>query len=114
MQRDKDYRRMIQGARWQGLRRRVLSDRPLCERCAAEGYVTAATEVHHRTPVESGVTAAERRRLMYDAANLAALCHDCHVRTHTEMGRGTRAEARRRAAAESASAISRFFGDSDA
>lgn len=60
--------------------------------------MAAATEVHHVIPVEDGLTRAEKERLMYDYSNLRALCHDCHVRTHTEMGRCGKAQARNRAA----------------
>lgn len=85
MPKDREYRRMIHTGRWLRLRREVLTRHPLCARCEAEGYVTAATEVHHRVPVESAVNPGERERLMYDPKNLVPLCHRCHVKTHTEL-----------------------------
>lgn len=33
---------------------------------------------------------------MYDPHNLQALCHDCHVKVHTEMGRGGKDATRKR------------------
>ena len=110
MAKDADYRRLIHTRRWLELRRRVLTERPLCQRCAEEGFVTAATEVHHVLPVEEAVTFREKERLMFDRSNLRALCHACHVRTHTEMGRCGRAMTRRRNEARSESFRRRFFG----
>ena len=59
--------------------------------------MAAAAEVHHSIPVESGLSRQEKERLMYDYTNLRALCHDCHVKTHTEMGRCGKEQARNRA-----------------
>lgn len=110
MSRAADYIRWIHSTRWLRLRRARLSAHPLCERCQAEGRIRAATEVHHRRPVEQAATPAERERRMFAPANLQALCHDCHVRTHTEMGRSGREASKRRAAEQTAETISRFFG----
>lgn len=97
MAKDKEYIRLIHTAKWVRLRRDKLTNHPLCERCEDIGRVTAATEVHHIIPVENGLTKAEKERLMYDPTNLRALCHDCHVKTHTEMGRCGRTQAQSRA-----------------
>lgn len=97
MARDKDYIQLIHTNRWLRLRRDKLSAQPLCERCSESGTVRAATEVHHVIPVEDGLTRAEKERLMYDYSNLRALCHDCHVKTHTEMGRCGKEQAKKRA-----------------
>lgn len=94
MAKDSDYIRMIHTVRWVKLRRDKLSLHPLCERCEREGRVQAATEVHHVIPVERGLTADEKQRLMFDPHNLMALCHDCHVKTHTEMGRSGKKQAK--------------------
>lgn len=88
---------MIHTAHWLRLRKAKLSACPLCERCAEEGLTRAATEVHHVTPVEDGLTLREKERLMFDYHNLRALCHECHVRTHVEMGRSGKRQARKRA-----------------
>ena len=109
MAKDEEYIRLIHATRWLKLRKQVLTLHPLCERCLEKERVTPATEVHHVVPVESAASAAEKRRLMYDAANLKALCHACHVAEHVAMGRGGRkanAERQRKKAAE---VIERFF-----
>ena len=109
MAKDKDYIKLIHSRRWLQLRRQVLTEHPLCERCEAEGFVTPATEVHHRRPVEYGVCYAEKHRLMYNPANLCALCHDCHVKIHTEMGRSGKAATKRRNAEHVAGIIKQFY-----
>ena len=91
MAKDKDYRQLINTARWRKLRARILTANPLCERCKEEGRITPATEVHHRTPVESALSRLGKEQLMFDPHNLLALCHDCHVKEHVSMGRGTKA-----------------------
>lgn len=111
MAKDKDYNRLIHTKKWLLLRRTVLTEHPLCERCEAEGYVTPASEVHHRRPVEYGLNYAEKYRLMYDPLNLSPLCHDCHVKTHTEMGRSGKEATRRRNAEQVAAAARKFFGE---
>lgn len=98
MAKDKDYRQLIHTTAWIRLRRWKLTHNPLCERCAQDGIVTAATEVHHVTPVECGLSRMEKQALMFNPTNLQSLCHDCHVRTHTEMGRAGKAYAKNRAA----------------
>jgi 5-methylcytosine-specific restriction endonuclease McrA len=96
MAKDKDYQKMIHTSRWMRLRRDKLSDYPLCERCEEEGRHSLAVEVHHVIPVEDGLTRQEKERLMFDYHNLRALCHDCHVKTHMEMGRSGKAYAERK------------------
>jgi len=46
---------------------------------------------------------------MYDPGNLMALCHDCHVKIHTEMGRSGKKATQRRNAEQIAGAIKKFF-----
>lgn len=110
MAKDKDYNKLIHTQRWLRLRRDVLTAHPLCERCEKEGYITPATEVHHRRPVEYGVNYDEKQRLMYDANNLCPLCHSCHVIEHIEMGRSGKEATRRRNAEQVAGVIKKFFG----
>lgn len=110
MAKDKDYQRLIHTDRWLKLRRDKLTTTPLCERCQQQGIVTPATEVHHVTPVEDGLSLAEKRRLMYDPHNLRALCHDCHVQTHVELGRCGRVATKRRNEAQVAAVVEKFFG----
>ena len=90
------YRCLINTNKWKELRRWKLSRNPLCERCAEEGRTTAATEVHHVRPVEDVQGRREMSARMFDPHNLRSLCHDCHVRTHTEMGRSGKAHAARK------------------
>lgn len=111
MARDKDYMKLINTARWLKLRRDILSQNPICQRCQADNRVTAATEVHHIRPVEEAVTLSEKRQRMYDPTNLRALCHDCHVKTHTELGRCGKEATKRRNAEQVAQVIKKFFGD---
>lgn len=111
MAKDKDYVRLIHTMRWQRLRKRKLCSHPLCERCGSRGLVSAATEVHHRHPVEWAVNAAEKERLMFDPGNLEALCHRCHVETHTDMGRSGRERSRKVNAEQTAAIIRKFYGE---
>ncbi len=111
MAKDSDYRRMIHSNRWVSLRRRVLTAHPLCEKCEADGFVTAAREVHHRVPVESASNPAEKERLMFSEGNLEALCHACHVERHVALGRSGKAATRRLRASQLDDFNSHYFGD---
>lgn len=110
MAKDRDYQKLINTTKWLRLRRDILTKQSICQRCQAEGRLTAATEVHHVRPVEEAVTLAEKRQRMYDPTNLRALCHDCHVRTHTEAGRSGREATKKRNAEHVAQVIDKFFG----
>lgn len=101
---------MIHTGRWLRLRRDKLSDYPLCERCDEEGRNTLAVEVHHVIPVEDGLTKQEKERLMFDYHNLRALCHDCHVKTHMEMGRSGKAYAERKRKSSVLAFAKKFLG----
>lgn len=109
MAKDKVYRRLIHSVRWRNLRAEVLTHQPLCERCLKEKRLRSATEVHHIRPVEEAVSLEEKERLMFDARNLMALCHECHVKTHTEMGRSGRKARTERVKKQVESIIKRFF-----
>lgn len=111
MAKDRDYQQLINSTKWLRLRREVLTRHPLCQRCEAEGKLTAATEVHHVRPVEEAITYADKQQRMYDPHNLRALCHDCHVRTHTELGRSGREATKKRNAEQTAQVIARYFGE---
>lgn len=108
---DSDYRRLINTGEWRRLRHETLLRRPLCVRCETEGRVTAATEVHHTTPVHTGMNAAEKQRLMFSAANLEPLCHDCHVKAHIALGRSGSKYAKRKNESDAESFNRKFFGD---
>lgn len=109
MSKDPDYIHAIHTTRWQHLRRDILTAHPLCQRCQEEGRTRQATEVHHIRPVEEATNRREKQQLMYDPHNLRALCHDCHVLTHTEMGRSGRAANTQRKARQAQSVNKRFF-----
>ncbi len=111
MAKDKDYQQLIHTGRWLRLRREVLTAHPICQRCEGEGRITAATEVHHVRPVEEAITYSDKRQRMYDPHNVQALCHDCHVKTHTELGRSGRDATRKRNEKQVAATIKKFFGD---
>lgn len=52
------------------MRARMLRANVLCVICSKAGIVRAATELDHIVPLHQGGT--------HDAANLQALCHECH------------------------------------
>lgn len=109
MAKDKDYIRLIHTTRWLQLRRDVITRHPICEQCKEDGFITPATEVHHVTPVESAVTYGEKVQLMYDPTNLRALCHTCHVKIHTELGRSGKEAMRKRNDERVEKIIKKFF-----
>ena len=110
MAKDRTYNKLIHTRKWLELRRGVLTEHPLCQRCLEEGRVTAAAEVHHIRPVEEAFTAVEKEQRMYDPCNLMALCHACHVKIHTELGRGSKEAVRRRNDEQVRRAVNKFFG----
>lgn len=110
MAKDKEYNKLIHTTKWLRLRRDTLTAHPLCQRCEAEGLVTPATEVHHIRPVEEAFAHAERAQRMYDPHNLQALCHDCHVKVHTDLGRSGKEATRKRNAEQVRQVINKFFG----
>ena len=111
MARDKDYNKLIHTERWLRLRKAVLTAQPKCQDCMQRGMLSPAVEVHHVRPVEDGLSYAEKQQLMYDPGNLRALCHGCHVRVHTEMGRSGKAGAKRRAREQRARFVKKFLGN---
>ena len=75
-----DYHKLYSTKGWQALRRKVLSNTPLCERCSTDDSPTIATDVDHVQP-HKGDT-----KLFYNSNNLQALCHRCHsYKTNKEM-----------------------------
>ena len=111
MARGDNYIKLIHRNEWVKLRRQVLTAHPLCQRCEANGRLTAACEVHHIRPVEEAISEGEQRRLMYDPMNLMALCHRCHVEVHTEMGRSGKVANKQRNDKQIAEVVERFFDD---
>ena len=91
MSRNKDYQRLLNSKRWKELRAWKLQQNPLCELCQAEGYVTSAIDIHHKTPVESARTPQEMEALCFNPSNLQSLCIPCHQRVHREARSHTKA-----------------------
>ena len=114
MAKDETYIKLITSSRWLRLRRVILTERPLCQRCDMLGRLSAAVEVHHITPIEDGANDADKRRLAFSPSNLMALCHPCHVEVHTEMGRSGREMSKRRNARQLEVVKERFFKDTEA
>ena len=75
-----------------------LQQHPFCERClkrVENGTITApnaATEVHHIKPISTVQNAFEMATLAYDYGNIIAVCHDCHVCIHKELGKWEKKE----------------------
>ena len=90
MSRNKTYIRLINSKEWKVLRRKKLTDSPVCECCESHDRVTIATEVHHITPVESVSSESQMRRLMFNYSNLMSVCHACHSDIHRQMFSHTR------------------------
>ena len=85
MSRNKDYQRMLNSKQWRELRSWKLRQNPLCERCAAQGYVVAAVDCHHIRPVENFRTVSEMRDACFNPANIMSVCIPCHIELHKEM-----------------------------
>lgn len=111
MAKDRDYIKLIHTGRWLLLRKAKLSTNPLCECCQENGRIEAATEVHHVSPVEEAIAYADKQQRMYDITNLQALCHDCHVKIHTAMGRAGKEATKRRNEKQIKQVIQKFFCD---
>lgn len=111
MAKDKDYIKLIHTGRWARLRKEILTAHPLCQECERAGLLESATEVHHIRPVEEAVFYADKQQRMFDPHNLMALCHDCHVKMHTAMGRCGKEATKKRNHNQAEQAIKRFFGD---
>lgn len=92
MSRDKRYQSLLNSRRWMETKRIVWQRaKGLCEECARQGYVRAGKDCHHIIPVESGKTIQEMERLCFDPNNIQLLCVPCHIATHKEMHKGTKA-----------------------
>jgi len=65
------FRRLYYLARWRRIRRWVLAERPLCQRCEAKGRVVPATDVHHNPPHGGDLD-------KFWSGPFEALCKRCH------------------------------------
>ena len=91
VQQQKDKNEIYQSREWRELRVAKYRANPLCELCQAEGYVTSAIDIHHKTPVESARTPQEMEALCFNPSNLQSLCIPCHQRVHREARSHTKA-----------------------
>ncbi len=96
----REYSRLMSSKRWVRLRRRKLTDTPLCEMCSKEGRHTLATVVHHIKPIEGGVGIVGMEALAYSYGNLMSLCQKHHVEVHKDLGSFGAERQKRRHAAE--------------
>ena len=81
---DPNYVRLIQSTKWRKLRNTYIQEHPICERCGQ--YL--ATEVHHIVPLTRFTRNPDKMEEMaFDEENLQALCHDCHIKAHIELGK---------------------------
>ena len=74
-ERDRELKALYDQSAWRRLRRRYLSQHPLCQECEAVGRLIPAQEVHHVKPVAEGGPFLEW-------GNLRALCKSCHSHHH--------------------------------
>jgi 5-methylcytosine-specific restriction protein A len=69
---------------WRRLRLQVLAAEPLCRKCASQGRVTAATQVHH---VKAFQGIDDPLRL--DPSNCEPICEPCHLGESARQASGT-------------------------
>ena len=93
---NKLYQHLLNAKEWHELRAAKLQANPICERCYADGYYTAACVIHHIVPVESGRTEEECRQLAYNWSNLQSLCLRCHHEIHKSERSHSRDEHQKR------------------
>lgn len=74
-------KRLYKTARWQKLRKRVLSEHPLCAECERQGRIAPATVTDHIIPHKGNL------ELFWDEGNLQSLCKSCHDRKTAKEGR---------------------------
>lgn len=110
MARDKTYTKLMSSVAWRITRNRHMARYPLCERCNTQGRTTAATVVHHRIPIETGRSEAEKERLAYEPGNLMSLCGQCHRDIHMELAKGSREENEKRQRQRAESFVNRVTG----
>ncbi len=69
--RDKKTQKLYDSTSWRKLRGLYIINNPLCESCFAQGKITKAVIVDHKTEIKDGGS-------MLDKKNLQSLCHSCH------------------------------------
>ena len=74
-------------SQWHKLRDYYIKNHPFCERCAENGKVTLAQQVHHKIEFMNGFTDEDRWRLLLDEDNLQSLCTKCHTDIHNQRNK---------------------------
>ncbi len=90
-ERKKIAARLYNKAAWRHLRASTMARMPYCVAClclVAGRRLTPAEEVHHLTPILSGMDEAQRASLAYAPDNVAPLCRRCHRLIHEQGLRG--------------------------
>lgn len=77
--------KLYNSQRWRDLRAIKIQQSPLCEICISEGVVRPTEEIHHITPISTGLTYEDMQVLCYDFGNLQSLCRDCHREIHKSL-----------------------------
>jgi 5-methylcytosine-specific restriction protein A len=96
MSKNQTYMRLINSQRWMELRKRKISECPICEECKKKGIYMPTEEIHHIKPVEDARSEEEMERRMYDYFNLKALCRECHHEAHRQLKSMSREANRKR------------------
>lgn len=109
MNKGKQYREHITSPRWRRLRKTKLTQQPMCEVCESKDIYRFATEVHHKTPVESVALSRDQELLMFNIDNLMSVCHECHVELHKTLGKNTKEETIKRNKNEVGYALSKLY-----
>ena len=76
---------------WRNLRASTVARMPYCVVCLClkdGARITMAEEVHHLTPIMSGMDDDQRASLAYAVDNVAPLCRRCHRLIHERGLRG--------------------------
>lgn len=76
------YYKYYHSPQWQALRANYYANHPCCEICERQGIVTPAEECHHLRVWDSGITEADKWKLLLDPNNLCSTCRDCHRTIH--------------------------------
>jgi hypothetical protein len=81
--RESETRRLYWTARWRGIARQQLNEQPLCVKCEADGFVTAATVCDHVIPHRGDVD-------LFWNGERQSLCGPCHSSTKQTEEASTR------------------------
>lgn len=77
------YKKLINSQRWLKIRKKLISNHPLCFDCLRKDIITPATDLHHIIPINQIKSESEIERLFFSNYNLVPLCHECHVKRHS-------------------------------